>query len=129
MESDFVILDSSAIIAYYNTEDPNHTESVRISETFRDKRAVLHPFVIQEVATVFTYRFGHLEAVRFFADIRGTESVMIPTVQIEKDIAFFEQAGKKMSFADLALVRLSREMRAPLFTFDKQILSLLRNMT
>lgn len=126
MESDFVILDSSAVIAYYNTEDPHHVEVLRVSETFREKRIVLHPFVIQEVATAFAYRFGPSETEQFFADIRGAESIVIPTLEIEKDIRFFEEAGKKMSFTDLALVRLSREMRAPLVTFDKQILSMLR---
>ncbi len=128
MESDFFVLDSSAVIAYYNTEDPHHSESLRISEAFRDKRAVLHPFVIQEVATAFAYRFGPLETKQFFADVRGAESMLIPVIQIEKDIEFFQQVGRKMSFTDLALVRLAKEMKAPMFTFDKQILSLMRNM-
>ncbi|MEK7208151.1 MAG: type II toxin-antitoxin system VapC family toxin [Patescibacteria group bacterium] len=128
MESDFFVLDSSAVIAYYNTEDPHHSESLRISEAFSDKKAVLHPFVIQEVATAFAYRFGPAEAEQFFADIRGAASMLIPVVQVEKDIAFFEQVGKKMSFTDLALVRLAKEMRAPLFTFDKQILSLMQDL-
>ncbi len=128
MGFDSVILDSSAVIAYYNTEDAHHTEALRGAEVFRNKKTVLHPFVIQEVATVLTYRFGFRETGQFFADIRDAGDVVIPPVQIEKDIAFFERAGKKMSFTDLTLIRLSQELNAPLFTFDRQILSFLQSM-
>lgn len=127
MESDRVIFDSSVVIAYYIDDDVHHVEAMRVAEALHDKFIVLHPFVIQEVATVLTYRFTASMTALFFADIRSAQNVAIPTVQIEKDIEFFERTGKKMSFTDLALIRLSREMSAPLFTFDKQILSFLRN--
>ena len=125
MESDVVVFDSSAIIAYYIDSDSHHAEAHRIALGLHAKTSVLHPFVIQEVATVLTYRFSKAVADRFFEDIQGGQNLMIPALEIEKDIAFFRQAKRKMSFADLALIRLEKEMNAPLFTFDEQILSFL----
>ena len=126
MASKYIVLDSSAIIAFYNDEDANHADAVLASHTFREKIVVLHPYVVQEVVTVLAYRFSNPIAEEFLRDAKDAGNVLLAPVQIEKDIAYFIKAKRKMSFTDLALIRLAVEMNASLFTFDRQMFAFFR---
>jgi predicted nucleic acid-binding protein len=130
MEPKIIIVDSSFFVALYLTNDSQHPVARNAVRQFAgmEKTLVLHPYVIQEVVTILTYRVGVSLATRFLDDIRASESVLIPAVTIGEEIEFFKQVGRKMSFADVALVRLAQQMRAPVLTFDRQILSLWRDM-
>ena len=53
MENDnyYFIIDSSFLIAFYNEEDNQHTEALKIIDKSSDKFVLLHPYVVEEVAT------------------------------------------------------------------------------
>ena len=123
-----VVLDSSVILAFYNEIDRFHIEALQIADRLEHTTSIIHPYVIQEVATLLTYRLGIETARQFLEDISGSENVLVPTVDAEKDMAYFLRVNQKISFTDTALIRLAHEMDASLITFDRQMLSLWRKM-
>lgn len=126
--TDRVVVDSSVILAYYNEIDDFHAEAVKAANRLEQAIAIVHPYVIQEVVTLLTYRRGVEGARQFLEDIRNADNILVPAVDAEKDMLYFLQVNRKISFTDVALVRLAKEMNASLLTFDRQILSLLKDM-
>ncbi|TSC83844.1 MAG: hypothetical protein G01um101417_411 [Parcubacteria group bacterium Gr01-1014_17] len=53
-----VVLDSSVILAFYNEIDHFHLESLQVAEKLGQVTSIIHPYVIQEVSTLLTYRLG-----------------------------------------------------------------------
>lgn len=127
MESNRFIVDSSVFISFYHQDDINHVEAVRIMAELQQKFLVIHPYVIQEVITVLTYKVGNKVATEFIGDIfENAPDIMIPALNMQNDVEFFKMLGKKISFTDATLVNLSKTLHLPVVTFDKQIISLLK---
>lgn len=124
MEKSNLVIDSSVLIAVYHDDEDNHATAVDILEKSKAHTIILHPYVIQEVATVLTYRFGLDIAITFLSAVPNAENVFMPTVNTLGDIEYFKKLGKKISFTDSALIRLTKELGAELVTFDKQMMSL-----
>lgn len=124
MEYKTIVIDSNIFIAFYNEADANHEHALFAVREFENSTLVVHPYVIQEVVTVLTYRFGLVVAKKFILDIRGSGNITIPGVDVVGDMQYFSQTNKKISFTDAALVRLVQSMNASLLTFDKQMLAL-----
>ena len=128
MGHNYVVLDSSVIIAFYSTIDTFHNQAVDLSFMLDEKTSVVHPYIIQETTTILTYRFGIEAGHLFLESIQRAENIFVPKIEIEKEINYFRWVNKKISFTDIALIRLAKEMGAPLLTFDKQILSLMKKL-
>ncbi len=126
MEPNRVVLDSSVILAFYSEIDAFHTKAVQAAGELERAITIVHPYVIQEVTTLLTYRLGVETARQFLEDIRNSDNVLVPEVDAEGDMAYFLRVNRKISFTDTALVRLAEEMNASLFTFDRQMLVLFR---
>lgn len=65
MESNRFIVDSSVFISFYHQDDTNHAEALRVMDELQQKFLVIHPYVIQEVITVLTYKVGNKVAAEF----------------------------------------------------------------
>ncbi|MCX6703767.1 MAG: PIN domain-containing protein [Candidatus Zambryskibacteria bacterium] len=127
MESYRFIVDSSVFVAFYYKDDSDHNEALRVMTDLEHKLLVVHPYVIQEVVTVLTYKAGNKTAGLFLQDIFDDASdIIIPPVTIYADAEFFKSFSKKVSFTDATLIHLSKTLRIPVVTFDRQIISLLR---
>ena len=126
MEHSRVVLASSVIRAFYSEIDQFHAEAVRAVGDLEQRISIVHPYVIQEVATLLTYRLGVEAAKQFLNDIKSAANVLVPVVDVAKDIAYFMRVNRKISFTDIALIRLAEEMEASLFTFDRQLRALFR---
>jgi|SRR3989344_6203126 len=124
MEFDTFVIDSSVFVAFYSANDTQHQNALRVLEEIAQNFLIVHPYVIQEVATVLAYRLGIATAKKFLNDITHATNVSIPYVDIEEDIAAFSSANKRISFTDTALIRLAKARNAKLITFDRQMLSL-----
>lgn len=122
--SNVFVIDSSVFVAFYYEGDSNHTEAVKIIEGLDSEIRIVHPYIIQETATVLAYKLGINPAVDFLEDVINSPRIFVPFVDIYDDISKFKRAGKKMSFSDVTLVMLAKRERAQLVTFDKQMLSL-----
>lgn len=127
MESDRFIVDSSVFVSFYHQDDTNHAEATRIMAGLQQKFLVIHPYVIQEVITVLTYKVGNKVAAEFISDIfENAPDVLIPALNMQSDVEFFKMLGKKISLTDATLINLSKTLHLPVVTFDKQIISLLK---
>jgi predicted nucleic acid-binding protein len=126
MESRSIVVDSSVFVALYCESDTQHVQAVRAMNEINGATIVVHPYVVQETATVLAYRFGSKLAKAFVADIKNAPNIHIPAVDLKGDIDRFTLQKKKMSFTDSALMGLAQSMNAVLLTFDKQMLSSLK---
>ncbi len=127
MESNRFIVDSSVFVSFYHKYDVNHVKALQVMAELEHKFLVVHPYVIQEVITVLTYKAGNKVATQFISDIfENAPDVLIPPLNMQENIEFFKTLNKKISFTDAVLVNLSRTLRLPVVTFDRQIISLLR---
>lgn len=123
MAPDRCIVDSSVFVAFYREADALHTDAVRIMEEIAQATLVVHPFVIQETATVLTYGAGVSVATDFLNDIAQANNVLIPTTDIRRDMRHFTQRGLKLSFTDMTLISLAQETGDRLVTFDQQMVA------
>ena len=127
MESNRFIVDSSVFVSFYHKYDANHARALQVMLELEHKLLVVHPYVIQEVITVLTYKAGNKVATQFISDIfENAPDVLIPPLNMQENIEFFKILNKKISFTDATLINLSRTLRLPVVTFDRQIISLLR---
>ena len=126
MENKYII-DSSVFVAFYYQGDANHHNAVEILKSIEESFTVVHPYVVSEVATVLAYKVSKKVAEMFIFDIMATSNMYLITPDIIKESDFFVKQSKKMSFVDTSLVFWAKRMGVNLITFDKQILSLLKN--
>ncbi len=129
MESNRCIVDSSVFVAFYRDIDTLHNEALLIMKELSDSVLIVHPYVIQETVTVLTYGVGATVAKQFLVDIGGASNIIIPMVDIKHDIQLFMSIGMKISFTDVVLVGMAKEMGARLVTFDMQMISLAKKLS
>lgn len=124
MVSRHCVIDSSVFVAFYRDIDTLHHEALRVMQELSSDTLIVHPYVIQETATVLTYGVGLPVAKRFLVDITTASNITIPSLNIQQDIKLFSYSRAKLSFTDIALIGLAKEMGVPLITFDRQMLAL-----
>jgi len=127
MEPDRFVIDSNIFVSVYYEGDSNHRKALDILSELNHKTLIVHPYVIQETATVLAYKLGQYAAVQFLKDLEKAANVVAPAVDINSDIKTFMAVRKKVSFTDAVLVALAKNMNAGLVTFDKQMLSIFKN--
>lgn len=124
MESNQCIVDSSIFVAFYRDVDSQHADAIRVMQEISGSTLIVHPYVIQETATVLAYRASLKVAKEFLADVMSAANVVIPAVDVRYDMGRFMDVKKKISFTDVALIELAKMTGARVVTFDRQILSL-----
>lgn len=129
MESERFIVDSSVFVSFYYEDDINHLKAVRVMAELEQKLLVIHPYVLQEVISVLTYKAGNRIANQFISDtFENAPDVLIFPLNILEDIEFFKILNKRISLTDSTLINLSRTLHLPVVTFDQQIISLLKSV-
>ncbi len=83
------VIDSSVFVAFYSEADTNHDRALKFFSDFNDATLIVHPYVIQETASVLCYKYGHMAAVPFLDDILKSANIIIPSVSIVEDIQGF----------------------------------------
>src|SRR5438270_789221 len=126
MEASHCIIDSSLFVAFYREIDSLHSDALRIMQELSEAVLVVHPYVIQETATVLTYGSGIEVAKKFLKDTSEAANVIVPILDISRDMQLYQKCNTKLSFTDVALVGLAKETGARLVTFDKKMLSYAR---
>ena len=126
MEFSRCVIDSSVFVAFYRDIDALHVDALRVMQALAHTTLVVHPYVIQETATVLAYGSGMDKKKSFLSDIAIATNIEIPIVDVRHDMWLFENHTTKMSFTDISLIGLAKETNARLVTFDKQMLSLIK---
>lgn len=123
MEVNAIIVDSSVFIAFYSQADAHHDKAVALLKDLGDCMLIVSPFVVQEVSTVLTYRFGLSSGEKFLRSLVSAKNVFVPPLDIFGDIDYYLTVHKKISFTDASLLCLAKRMNVQLLTFDKQMLA------
>ena len=126
MEPNLFVIDSCVFIAAFYQEDSKHREAIQIFSDLQLKSFIVHPYVIQETATVLTYKLGPYAAFLFIQTITKAANATITSVDIGTEMNYFISLKKKVSFTDSTLINLAKTLNAGLVTFDKQMLALFK---
>jgi predicted nucleic acid-binding protein len=118
------LVDSSVFISFYAEGDSCHADAVAILSEIESSELLVHPYVIQEVVSVLTYKLGVTAAKKFIADIQQANNISILPVDAQRDMKSFSARNKKISLVDSALIDISQMWQVPLITFDKELRTL-----
>jgi len=121
--NNLVVVDSSVLVAFYIKADVQHENAVAVLTGVMNSTLLIHPFVIQETATVITYKVGKETANKFLQDIKEADNAIITPLHIDRDSTVFLQTTRKLSFTDVALINLAYRENAQLLTFDEQMIA------
>ncbi len=120
-----VLVDSDALYALYLEADLMHGKAVGLFRDLVDRKAVLYVsnVVLQEVATLLSYRCGQEMARNFLKDFvrGGFKNVFLDEELTRSSWTLFQKQTKKgTSFVDCSNVVLYREFNfEAIFSFDK----------
>lgn len=123
MERNRVILDSNILIAFYIQQDSLHDDAFELLNTLAKSEILLPYCVIQEVATILSYKSGKEKANLFIDDIKQAENIFVLESDALEEMDFFQTLDKKLSFTDISLIFLSRKYNATLLSFDKDLIN------
>ena len=119
------LIDSSVWVALFLDFDANHKKAMEIFSQINDK--IYLPYcVISEVATVLTYKHSKEQANGFLEFISDNEDIVLINNEIKNEVDFYQEINKRISFTDASLVFLAEKFGLLLITFDKQIISLIK---
>jgi predicted nucleic acid-binding protein len=125
-----VVLDTSLLVAYFNTRDVHHAAAARIMLQVvagRWGRALLLEYVVLELATVLMARRSvEVAAEAVEALLSSTEVDFVPCSDrfVRTLQAFADQRSGTLSFADAAILATARERAAGhVATFDADFAS------
>lgn len=124
MSSERIVLDSNVLIWLFYDWDSLHTEAKALVTLHKDSTFIVTYPVVQEVSSIFTYRFWKKEADRFIEFLKTTHNIILINNDIYEDIDLFLWVDLKISFTDVSLIWAAIKYNADLATFDKQLLKL-----
>ena len=120
-----VLIDSDALYAMFLAEDSSHKAAAAAMRVFVDRHDDLYVsnLVLQEVATVLSYRFGQKIANEFIFSFEKTGFVKLfvdEGLTHQSWQLFKKQTKKGTSFVDCSNLVICREMKfEAIFSFDK----------
>ncbi|MDD5770525.1 MAG: PIN domain-containing protein [Candidatus Gracilibacteria bacterium] len=118
------VLDSNVFIGAFFEGDSLHELSLDIFKEIQGNKIILPYCIVQEVCSIFAYRFGKQKADNFIKFILNTENIELINNDVLDEVNFYVKFKDKISFTDLSLLLISEKYGATLVTFDKQLLKL-----
>ncbi|MBL7036702.1 type II toxin-antitoxin system VapC family toxin [Candidatus Microgenomates bacterium] len=118
------IVDSDFLIAFTNSEDSNHSKSIKIYKHLKDKaELVVLNLVFQESTTVVSKKFGMQMARVFYEKLTkfiNTEIKIDEKLEREAWKVFLKQNKKGTSFVDCANLATHKKYKFDgILSFDK----------
>lgn len=129
-----IILDTSAIFAYFNAADSNHDQAEALIDPLIDSGLLLtiHNLVLIELCTLNSVRGLNNKALTNFTQDVAAGKLAMFTLQQQSPQQFRQVLSLmpnfsryKLSFVDVSLLHLKQQSPAnKLLTFDKQLAKL-----
>jgi predicted nucleic acid-binding protein len=117
-----IVLDSSFLVAFYNSRDAHHDRALSAMRSLASNawgRALLPEYVFLEVVTVLAARRDHESAIHAGDVLLGNRELeFVPCSEIF--LAAFDSFRKYdgLSFADAAILAIAYQRSASVLTFD-----------
>jgi len=127
MENKRYVIDSNVFIWAFFEDDSLHDLSIEIFRNLNNSKIIVPYCVVQEVSSIFSYRFWKEKADDFLKFLLETDNIEIVNNDVLSEIEFYLWFRNKISFTDLSLILISKKYFAELITFDKQLLKLYKN--
>jgi len=122
-----IVLDSSFLIGFYNERDGHHATARALMDRFLSGawgRGLLLEYVFLEIVTVLLVRRDLSVAARIgrlLLDAEELEFVSCSDLFVETTERFSNQAGTRLSFADMAITGVARSRAAGrILSFDEE---------
>ena len=115
-----LVFDSSVWIALFVDSDAHHGAALKALE--QSVGQIYVPYiVIEEVATLLTYKQSKEQADKFITFIKDDARTVVVDSTIEGDMELFLKNPRRMSFADISIMAFASRMGLQLITFDKEM--------
>lgn len=127
-----MIVDSSALIAFFVEDDPLHAKALEEFKRLENETFTIPDRILEETLNGLIYDHGIDYALAILGQIRENEQMEIqgtPEANQGEILAWMEQLRKKMSFQDYIVLYYSIQMRQAPLCFDRQILSLYEKLS
>ncbi|MCX6434350.1 MAG: PIN domain-containing protein [Actinobacteria bacterium] len=126
-----IILDTSALYAYFRADDPDHVSVVDVMNSGRE--LVVSPYVVAELDYLLTRRAGTRAEIRMLAEL-SSGAFELPVLGAGDLITCAEVIGRfpdqSIGVTDASLVVLAdRYATNRIATFDHRHFSVLRSLT
>ncbi len=118
------VLDSNIFVWAFYEDDSLHELSIKLLHEIKDARIIVPYCVVQEVSSIFSYRFWKQKADDFLHFLLETDNIELINNDILDEVNFYLSFKDSISFTDLSLILISQKFSAELLTFDKQLLKL-----
>ncbi|OIP53322.1 hypothetical protein AUK10_02465 [Candidatus Gracilibacteria bacterium CG2_30_37_12] len=118
------VLDSNIFIGAFYEDDSLHELSIKLLSEIQNSKIIVPYCVVQEVSSIFSYRFGKQKADDFLKFLLETDNIELINNDILGEINFYLSFQDSISFTDLSLIYIAQKFSAELLTFDKQLLKL-----
>ncbi|QQR54682.1 type II toxin-antitoxin system VapC family toxin [Candidatus Peregrinibacteria bacterium] len=121
-----MILDTSFIFAYFNSVDSLHKKARHIFKSSAEEPHFVSFLVYQELLTLMTSRFSSKEAIQLseilLSEDSGIQLLKMDEEYFEESVALFEELSPhKLSFVDISLLVLAKNLEAKVLTFDERL--------
>jgi len=118
------VLDSNIFIWAFYEDDSLHELSIKLLSEIQNSKIIVPYCVVQEVSSIFSYRFWKQKADDFLKFLLETDNIELINNDILGEINFYLSFQDSISFTDLSLIYIAQKFSAELLTFDKQLLKL-----
>lgn len=121
-----MILDTSFIYAYFNSVDSLHDEAHRLFDLADEEPHFMSFLVYQELLTLMTSRFSSKEALELgkvlLSEDSGVHLLKIDEEYFDETLSLFEKLSPhRLSFVDVSLIVLSKNLETKVLTFDQSL--------
>ena len=125
-----MIVDTSALLAYFNAREPDHEAVSRVIDTNDDGLLVVSPYVLAELDYLIAQRVGvdaELEVLRELSS-GAWELAVVGVAELELATSIIEKYGdQKIGVADASIVVLAdRYHTRTIVTLDRRHFDVLR---
>lgn len=125
-----IVLDTSFLISFYLTSDPNHKKALESAEANKNEIALLSEIILFETLTVLNYKAGFELTKESYNELMSNKQIRFFyfTDQEKDEILqqFFDSNKlKKLSFADVSVIYLAKKSKSEVLAFDEGIINAL----
>lgn len=121
-----VFTDSSALVALFNPQDPNHNKAKLITKKYKIKSFVISDYIFAETVTVLSQKIGKKKAI-YAGEFIKKRCLKVETSEDILNLSweiFKKQKSKNVSFVDCTTFALYQKgVFDKAFTFDSDFKS------
>ncbi len=122
------IADSSFLVALFLPNDYNHEKAKNIFIKNQEKIFISN-IILYETLTVINYKGSSKEKKQAYERIISNNIFCIETItksELDNILVEFVNHSTKLSFPDVCVVYIANKIKSKVFTFDKNILKILK---